>query len=260
MNNGIIFMVIVMMIDTHCHLSLNDKDFNNIIDKMRDNIIVCSGASKEDNLNTINIINSYDKVYGTIGFHPDEVDSVESKDLTNLEEALINTKIVGIGEIGLDYYHNKENKEEQKKLFIDQLDLARKHSLPVVIHSREAGEDTLNILKNYSDLKIILHCYSYSLELAKEFLKLGCKFGIGGVLTFKNSKKLVEVVEELPLESFVLETDSPYLTPEPFRGSKNEPYNIIYVAEKIADIKKVNLEEVLEKTTKNACEIYNIRI
>ena len=249
-----------MYIDTHCHL--NNEDYPNleeIISHMENNIMICSGASYKDNISTLEMINKYDNIYGTIGYHPDEINNIKDDYVNQLKEMLNNKKIVGIGEIGLDYYHSDE-KEAQKKLFIEQLDLARKLNLPVVIHSREAAFDTLEILKNYSDLKIVLHCYSYSLELAKEFIKIGCKFGIGGVLTFKKSKKLVEVVENIDLDYMLLETDSPYLTPEPYRGKTNEPYNVTLVAKKIAELKNIDIEKVYEITTKNACEIYNIKI
>ena len=246
-----------MMIDTHCHLCESDYDnLKEIIDHMGNNIMICSGADNENNFSTIKLINKYDNIYGTIGFHPDEV---ESYDLKYIEDNINNPKVVGIGEIGLDYYHDTD-KELQKELFIKQLDLARKYNKPVVIHSRDAAEDTFNILENYKDLKIVLHCYGYSLDMAKKFLKLGCKFGIGGVVTFKNGKKLVEVVENIGIENMLLETDSPYLTPEPYRGSKNEPYNITFVAAKIAELKNMKIDEVFEITTKNACEIYNIKI
>ena len=248
-----------MMIDTHCHVFEDEKiDLKTIMENMDGNIVIFSGATKEDNENTIKAIKEYENAYGTIGFHPDEASNIKDEDIRNLENKL-NEKIVGIGEIGLDYYHN-DNKDEQKNLFIKQLDLARKHNLPVVIHSREAALDTYEILKNYKDLKKVMHCYSYSLDMAYRFIEIGCSLGIGGVLTFKNSKSIKEVVENVPLEKLVLETDSPYLTPEPFRGSTNQPYNIIYVAEKIAELKNIDIQKVYEITTKNACEIYNIKI
>ena len=248
-----------MMIDTHCHVFEDEKiDLKNIMKNMDGNIVIFSGATKEDNENTIKAIKEYENAYGTIGFHPDEASKIKDEDINDLENKL-NKKIIGIGEIGLDYYHN-DNKEEQKSLFIKQLNLARKHNLPVVIHSREAALDTFEILKDYEDLKKVMHCYSYSLDMAYRFINIGCTLGIGGVLTFKNAKNIKEVVENIPLEKIVLETDSPYLTPEPFRGTSNQPHNIIYVAEKIAELKNIDIEKVYDITTKNACEIYNIKI
>ena len=172
-----------------------------------------------------------------------------------------NEKIVGVGEIGLDYYWDKENKEIQKEFFIAKIKLAQKYNLPIVIHSRDSIEDTFQILQEYlNDTKAVLHCYSGSYEMAKKFAKLGVKFGIGGVLTFKNSQKLREVVENMGLENFILETDSPYLTPEPYRGKRNEPYNIIYVANKISEIKNIDVNDVINITTKNASLIFDLEI
>ena len=167
-----------------------------------------------------------------------------------------NNKIVGIGEIGLDYYHNKENKEEQIKLFSQQIDLAEKYNLPIIVHTRDSIQDCFNILKSKNS-KGIIHCFSGSLEMAKEFIKLGYYLGIGGVITFKNSK-LYKVIEQIDLSYIVLETDSPFLSPEPYRGTKNTPSNIIFVAQKIAEIKQLNIDEVIRITTNNARKIFDI--
>lgn len=233
------------MVDTHCHITSEYYDnIDEVINKMKDNIIIVSGTNKDDIKEVINLCN-YKNVYGTIGIYP-----TEELDLKIIEDNINNKKIVGIGEIGLDY-HLEHNKEEQINKFIKQLDLARKYNKTVVIHTREAMQDTYDILKNYKDLKKVIHCYSGSLKMAKEFIKIGCRLGIGGVLTFKNSK-LKDVIKEIDLKYLLLETDSPFLTPEPYRGTKNEPYNIIYIAKKIAEIKNISLEEVLEVTTLNA--------
>lgn len=239
------------MVDTHCHITSEYYDnIYEVINKMKDNIIIVSGTNKEDIKEVINLCN-YKNVYGTIGIYP-----TEELDLKIIEDNINNKKIVGIGEIGLDY-HLEHNKEEQINKFIKQLDLARKYNKTVVIHTREAMQDTYDILKNYKDLKKVIHCYSGSLEMAKEFIKIGCRLGIGGVLTFKNSK-LKDVIKEIDLKYLLLETDSPFLTPEPYRGTKNEPYNIIYVAKKIAEIKNISLEEVLEVTTLNAKDQFDL--
>ena len=239
------------MVDTHCHITSEYyEDINEVINKMKDNIIIVSGTNKDDIKEVINLCN-YKNVYGTIGIYP-----TEELDLKIIEDNINNKKIVGIGEIGLDY-HLEHNKEEQINKFIKQLDLARKYNKTVVIHTREAMQDTYDILKNYKDLKKVIHCYSGSLEMAKEFIKIGCRLGIGGVLTFKNSK-LKDVIKEIDLKYLLLETDSPFLTPELYRGTKNEPYNIIYVAKKIAEIKNISLEEVLEVTTLNAKDQFDL--
>ncbi len=239
------------MIDTHCHITSEYyNNINEVINKMKDNIIIVSGTNKDDIKEVIELC-KYKNVYGTIGIYP-----TEELDLKVIEDNINNKKIVGIGEIGLDY-HLEHNKEEQINKFIKQLDLARKYNKTVVIHTRDAIQDTYDILKNYKDLKKVIHCYSGSLEMAREFIKIGCRLGIGGVLTFKNSK-LKDVVKEIDLKYILLETDSPFLTPEPFRGTKNEPYNVIYVAKKIAEIKNISLEEVLNITTNTAKEQFDL--
>ena len=239
------------MIDTHCHITSEYYDnINEVINKMKDNIIIVSGTNKNDIKEVIDLC-KYKNVYGTIGIYP-----TEELDLKVIEDNINNKKIVGIGEIGLDY-HLEYNKEEQIDKFIKQLELAKKYNKTVVIHTRDAIQDTYDILKNYKELKKVIHCYSGSLEMAKEFIKINCKLGIGGVLTFKNSK-LKEVIKEIDLKNILLETDSPFLTPEPFRGTKNEPYNVIYVAKRIAEIKNISLEEVLEITTRNAKEQFDL--
>ena len=193
----------------------------------------------------------------TIGFHPDEVDDLTDKDISDLESLLkTNKKIVGIGEIGLDYYHNDMNKEKQKEMFIKQIELAEKYDLPIVVHSRDSIQDVYDILKEHK-ARGVIHCFSGSLEMAELFIKLGFYLGIGGVLTFKNSK-LKEVVSELSLDNFVLETDSPYLAPEPYRGHTNYPQNIKIIAQSLRKIMDTTLEEVTERTTSNVNKIYNL--
>lgn len=248
-----------MMIDTHCHLCKEDyEDISEVISNMGNNLMIAAGVNDNTNEEVLERIKQYKNVYGVIGVHPSEVDISNEESLNLIESHLTDNKIVGIGEIGLDYHYGKDNKELQIDFFKKQLYLARKYNKAVVIHSRDASEDTYNILKEYSDLKIVVHCYSSSVEMAKELLKLNVYFGIGGVLTFKNSKVLKEVVEMLPLDHILLETDSPYLSPEPYRGSKNEPKNILLVASKIAELKQIDINEVLEVTTKNACTLFDI--
>jgi TatD DNase family protein len=189
-----------------------------------------------------------------VGIHPENVYEIDK--VNEIEEILKHEKIYAIGEIGLDYYWNKENKDKQKELLNLQLDLAEKYNLPVIIHNRDAIQDCFDELKKRK-LKGVIHCYTGSYEMAKEFIKLGYKLGIGGVLTFKNSK-LYELIEKISLDDILLETDSPYLSPEPFRGKTNVPSNVLYIAKRIAEIKNVSLEEVIEKTTKNTIELFDI--
>lgn len=248
------------MIDTHCHLSLNDKDLDNVIKKMGRDIIIVSGADHESNKEVITLCNKYPNVYGTIGLHPDEADNFKEAYLKFIEENISNKKIVGIGEIGLDYYYAKENKNRQIDLFERQIQIALKYNKPIVVHSREAANDTYEIMQrnHVENVRSVIHCYSYSLEMANNFIKLGSMLGIGGVVTFKNGTKLKEVVKNIDLKYLLLETDSPYLAPEPIRGTKNEPYNIIYVAREIAKIKNISEQEVLKQTTMNAVHQFDL--
>lgn len=251
-----------MFIDTHCHIYKEFYDnIEEVVNDMDKNIMIISGDSGKTNKEVVELVNKYPNVYGTIGIHPDNIDTFKESDIDFIIKNIINPKIVGIGEIGLDYYHNKENKNKQQDLFIKQIEIAKKYHKPIVIHSREAILDTYNILKdNGIKGNAVIHCYSSSVEMAHKFLELGVKFGIGGVLTFKNSLNLKRVVENIDLSNLLLETDSPFLTPEPFRGKKNHPKNCYYVAKKIAEIKKIALEEVLKQTTLNAISQFDLKI
>ena len=246
-----------MLIDTHCHLSNDDYENLDQIIKNMEGIMITSGCNDKTNKEVLELVEKYPNVYGTLGIHPEEIDNLTNDSFKIIEENVNNPKIVAIGEIGLDYYWVKDNKEEQKELFKKQLDLAKKYNKPVIIHSRDSIKDTYDILKKYN-LKGTIHCFSSSLEMAKEFIKLGYKIGIGGVLTFKNSLKLQEIVKEIDLKDILLETDSPYLSPEPFRGKKNDPSKTIYVAKKISELKNVNLEEVLRQTANNAKSLFDL--
>ncbi len=242
-----------MMIDTHCHLC--KEDYNNvdeIIEHMEDNYMIAAGVDDKTNKEVLELCKKYYNIYGAIGIHPNEVKDSKEEELNFIEKHINDNKIMAIGEIGLDYHYGIEEKELQKQYFKKQLDMARKYRKAVVIHSRDSIEDTYQIMKEYKDVKMTLHCYSGSVEMAKKFLELNVYFGIGGVVTFKNNRILKEVVKMLPLSRILLETDSPYLTPEPYRGTKNEPKNVLLVAEEIAKIKNITLEEVLKITTENA--------
>ena len=248
------------MIDTHSHVYEDEmSNYKEIIEecKTKDISMIINGVDNKSNKEIIDLSNEYDNVYASIGLNYDQIDYFTDKDLEDLEELIKSNKIVAIGEIGLDYYWTKDNKDKQIYFFEKQLSLAEKYNLPVIVHARESIQDTFDILKKYK-VKGTMHCYSGSLEMAKEFIKLGFKIGIDGPITYKNNKKGVEVVKELPIESILLETDSPYLSPEPNRGKQNSPLNLIYIAEKIAEIKGISIDEVIEKTTKNAKELFNI--
>ena len=251
-----------MFIDTHCHISKEYyENIDEIINRMGNNLLIISGADSKSNKEVIGYVNKYKNVYGTIGIHPSEITDNIKNDLKFIEENISNPKIVGIGEIGLDYYYDTVNKEKQMIVFKEQIKLANKYNKTIVIHSREAAMDTYNTLKeNNINSKVVIHCFSYSYEMAKQFISLGSLLGIGGVLTFKNSLKLKEIVKNISLDSILLETDSPYLSPEPNRGKQNEPINVIYVAKKIAEIKKIDVEKVYEVTTKSAISQFDLDV
>ena len=248
-----------MFVDTHCHLS--KEDYDNIDREIEEDKAakvfkkIVSGCSKKTIEEALLLKDKYDIVYVTIGYHPEYASTVTIEDLDYLKSLLREKKVVGIGEIGLDYHYGKENIDKQKWLFEKQLEIAEEFNLPVVIHSRDATKDTIDILKKYK-VNGIIHCFSGSLEIANIYIKMGFLLGIGGVLTFKNSK-LKEVVKEISLDSVVLETDSPYLTPVPFRGKQNSSKYLCYIAEFIADIKNIDIKEVAETTSKNAESLFD---
>lgn len=248
-----------MLIDTHCHLSYEDYENLDEIIKNMDGIMIASGCNDKTNKEVLELVNKYDNVYGTLGIHPEEVDNITEDSFKLLEENINNPKIVAIGEIGLDYYWVKDNKEKQQDIFKRQLDISTKYNKPIVVHSREAIQDTYDILKQYN-LKGSLHCFSSSLEMAKEFIKLGYKIGVGGTVTFKNSKKLQEIIKQIDIKDILLETDSPYLSPEPFRGKKNNPSNTYFVAQKISELKDIDIKEVLDITSSNAIQLFDLNI
>lgn len=251
-----------MYIDTHCHLSSEDyDDIGLVIKENKENLIdkiIISGYSRDTIKESLDLIDKYSDVYATIGYHPSEADITTDEDLLLLEKQIKNIKVVGIGEIGLDYHYGKENKEKQISLFKKQLELAQKYNLPVVIHSRDAVEDTISILKEYPTVIGDMHCFSGSLETAKIYLSMGYYLGIGGVVTFKNSN-LIKVIKEIGLDKIVLETDAPYLTPEPYRGKINSSKYIPYIAKRIADELNVSSEKVSEITSNNAKILFDLK-
>lgn len=247
-----------MLIDTHCHLTKDDyENLDEIIDEMN-GIMITSGCNDETNKEVVELVRKYDKVYGTIGIHPEEIDKITLDSFKYIEDNIKNPKIVAIGEIGLDYYWTKDNIAKQKEIFEYQVSLAEKYNKPIVVHSREAIQDTYEILKKYK-VSGVIHCFSSSLEMAKEFIKLGYKIGIGGTLTFKNSKRIQDIAKELDLKDILLETDSPYLSPAPFRGQKNKPSNVYYVALKLSELKNIDVDIVLKIINENAIEKFDLK-
>ena len=253
-----------MIFDTHAHY--DDRQFEEdraeLLGSMQEQgvgMIVDAGSDIASWDKIGQLTEQYPFIYGAIGVHPDEVGELDEEKMQRMEKLLSGEKMVAVGEIGLDYYWDKEKRDLQKKWFIRQLELARQLDLPVIIHSREAAADTMEIMKQYAKgLDGVIHCFSYSPEQAKEYVKMGFYLGIGGVVTFKNAKKLKEVVQEIPLEALVLETDSPYLAPVPHRGKRNNSQNLVYVAEEIAALKGVSYEEVVRQTTENAKKLYRL--
>lgn len=246
------------MVDTHCHIFLEDyPDIDDVIKRMDGNIIIVSGVDDVSNREVLELCSRYSNVYGTLGIHPESAS--DKYDLDFVSNHINDSKIVAVGEIGLDYYYTKDNRDAQIDLFCKQIEIAISNNKPIVVHSRDAIVDTYDIIKRYDiGSKTDIHCFSSSLEMAREFIKLGCKLGIGGVLTFKNSSRLKEVVSEVDISNLLLETDSPYMTPVPFRGKRNEPYNIRYVAETISDIKGISLDDVLKITSENAYKLFDL--
>ena len=248
-----------MFTDSHSHVYKDYYDnIDLVIDEAKQNgitrIITC-GCSSEENSEVIDVINTYPTIFGALGIHPENVSSYKYNDIDFIKKNIINKKVVAIGEIGLDYHYSKEEKEEQIKLLETQLSLAEEYDIPVIIHSRDATLDTLTSLKKYK-CRGVIHSYSGSLETAQEYIKMGYLLGVNGVITFKNAN-IKDVIKELPLTSIILETDSPYLTPVPFRGEKNSPKNVLYVAKFVADLKNISLEELSKITNQNIERVFD---
>lgn len=256
-----------MIFETHAHY--DDEKFDPdrvelLSHLLRENNIrkiVNVGATFKGCKDSISLAEEYDDVYAAVGIHPEEISEINDEVIEWLRQNSSHPKVVAIGEIGLDYYWVKDEEERAKQRFWfkKQMDLAKEVNLPVIIHSRDAAEDTLNTIKLYNNtqnVKGIVHCYSYSKEIALEYVKMGWYIGVGGVVTFKNAKKLVETVETIPLDSIVLETDCPYMAPVPHRGERNSSIFLSHVAAKIAEIKNVSVSEVENVTYQNALNIY----
>lgn len=254
-----------MIFDSHAHYDDHafDEDREEVLASLKEHgvgTVVNVGASLDGVRRTMELAEKYSFIYGAAGVHPDEVGELNEENFAWLKEQCLREKTVAVGEIGLDYYWDKENHALQKEWFIRQLRLAKELKKPVIIHSREAAADTMEILKQEYDpeIPVVVHCYSYSPELAREYLKMGYYLGIGGVVTFKNAKKLKETVKEAPLKQLLLETDCPYLAPAPNRGKRNDSRNLSYVAEAVGELKGVSAEEVIRITEENARRFYRL--
>lgn len=257
-----------MIFDSHAHYDDHqyNEDRESVLLGLKDNNvgkIVDISADIKGIERVLALADKYDFIYASVGVHPDEVENLTEADLKYMREKCNNPRVVAIGEIGLDYFREEEygkSREKQKKWFRLQLELARELNLPVIIHSRDACEDTLAIMEEYKDLRYVMHCFSYTKETVKQLLGMDCIFGIGGVVTFKNSKKLKEAVEFIPIEKIILETDCPYLAPDPFRGTRNESGLIKYVIDEIARIKDMNPIDVEEICWKNTHKFYGLEL
>ena len=253
--------------DSHAHINDEkfDEDREEIIQKIKEEGItnfINAGYNLEGSKQSVELAKKHDFIYATCGISPNDIPQTEEElwiDINEIKNLAKNEKVVAIGEIGLDYYWETENKELQKKAFIKQIEIANELNLPIVIHTREAVMDTLEILKNHKVEKGgIFHCCPLNRELVKEALKLGFYISFAGPVTFKNSKNADEIINLVPNDKMLIETDSPYLSPEPKRGKRNDSRNVKYVAEKIANVKEISLEEVAKVTFENARKIFNI--
>lgn len=256
-----------MLFDSHAHLNDErfDEDREELINSLQEkgvDLVLNPGACIETSKSSVELANKYDFIYAAVGVHPHDVGDMTEEDIETLRKlALENDKVKAIGEIGLDYYYDTYPREDQKKWFKRQIELANELKLPIIIHDRDAHGDTFEIIKNTKSPEIgcVLHCYSGNVELAREYVKMGCYISIPGTVTFKNNKKTVEVVKEIPLEYLLIETDSPYMAPVPNRGKRNDPSMVQFVADKIAQEKGISYEQVCEATKENAKRFFNIK-
>lgn len=254
----------MVFVDSHAHLDDEafDEDREEVIKDILSggNYFFNIGCDLKTSYSSYELSKKYDHVYAVVGVHPHEAKYYTAETREALKELLTKDKVMAIGEIGLDYHYDLSPRDVQREVFIDQIDLAREMSVPIVIHTREAMEETYEILEKYAKgMKVLLHCYTGSIEMARKYLKLGYKLALGGALTFKNAKNTVDVAKEVDLKDLLIETDSPYMTPVPYRGKRNDPRKVVLVAEKLAEIKGISTEEVLEATKKNAFEFFGVK-
>jgi len=254
-----------MLIDSHAHLDDRrfDVDREKIIKNMKNDgidIILHPSADMTSSVKAVNTAQKNENIYAAVGFHPHSAKEMDEDSLEIIKSLAKKDKVIAIGEIGLDYHYDNSPRDIQKKWFIEQIRLAKDLDLPFIVHDREAHGDILKILKeeNYEGMRGIIHCYSGSYEMAQEFIKLGFLISIAGPVTFKNARRVKEIVKKLPLEKLLIETDSPYLAPEPKRGRRNEPAYVRYVASEIAEIKNLSFDKVAEATSENFINFFNL--
>ncbi len=254
-----------MIFESHAHYEDKrfDEDREQLLNSLKENNVgyVINVSSSLDTIkSTLELIGKYDFMYGAVGIHPEEAAKLNEENFLWVQKMTKQPKIVSVGEIGLDYYWDDQERTIQKKWFERQIEWAKEIKLPMIIHSRDAAKDTFDMLKALHGDEVggVIHCFGYGVEMAREFLNMGFYIGIGGVVTFKNGKKLREVAEYTPIESILLETDCPYMSPEPNRGKRNDSANLIYVAKEIAKIKGMEYDEVIRITEENAMRMYCI--
>lgn len=254
-----------MIFESHAHYDdeVFDADREELLGCLAANgigTVINIGASMAGSEATVKLAGQYSFIYGAVGVHPSEVEELNEEKMERLRVLCGHEKVVAVGEMGLDYHYPEPAKAVQKEWFERQLALAGEVKLPVIIHSREAAKDTLDIMRanHAGEIGGVVHCFSYAREMAREYLNMDFYFGIGGVITFKNSKKLKEAVEYIPMEKILLETDSPYLAPEPYRGQRNSSLHLPYVAQAIAELKGISYEEVVEITERNARRLFGL--
>ena len=256
-----------MLFDSHAHLNDErfDEDREELISSLQEkgvDLVVNPGACTKTSIESVELANKYDFIYAAVGVHPHDVGELDETAIDTLRKlATENKKVVAIGEIGLDYYYDNSPREVQKEWFIKQIELANELKLPIIIHDRDAHGDTFEIIKKYKSPEIgcVLHCYSGNVELAREYVKMGCYISLSGTVTFKNNKKTKEVAREIPLDRLFIETDSPYMAPTPHRGKRNDPSLVQFVADTIAVEKGVSYETVCEATKENAKRFFGIK-
>lgn len=250
-----------MLIDTHCHLNEDDYDH---LDELMLNIfnkdikaVIVSGSDIKSSNEAVALAHKYEQVYATVGFHPHACEMINENSYAMFDQWLADNKVVGIGEIGLDYFYYTNNKDNQKAMFERQVDIAIQYNKPIVVHNRDASEDVYNILKN-KKIKGVIHCFNDDLLTAKRFTDLGFYLGIGGIITFKKNN-LKNVIAGMPIGHIVLETDAPYLSPEPYRGEKNSPMNLSLIAKTISEVKGITYDDVALKTSSNAICLFDLK-
>lgn len=249
------------MIDTHAHLTEGKlyKELDKTIKNAKDNgvfKIISIGMNKLANETSISIANEYSNVYASVGIHPNEVQN-EELDIELLKKQAENKKVIAIGEIGIDLYRNKDNFAKQKTYFVEQIKLAMHLNLPIIVHSRNSANEIYEILKDYKGVKGVMHCYSEHLELVDKFIELGFYIGVGGIITFKNAHEVREIAKKIPLDRILIETDAPYLAPDPFRGKPNEPAYVKYTLLKLAEVINISVEELEKITTANTYHLFS---